>query len=74
MSFEEQMLPGENLIILARQHPLVLFRPVFLNLIVLTILTGLALHLQKGWIAALSILPLLYLSGSISNGAGGNIS
>lgn len=61
MSFEEQLLPGENLVILTRQHPLVLFRPVLVNLVVLIILTGLALYLQKGWIAALSTLPLLYL-------------
>jgi uncharacterized membrane protein YdbT with pleckstrin-like domain len=61
MSFtKEQLLPGENLILLARQHPLVLFRPVLLNLIMLAILIALSIELAKAWIMAFYIAPLLY--------------
>ena len=61
MSFtKEQLLPGENLIFLARQHPLVLFRPVLLNLIALGILVALSIELAKAWIMAFYIAPLLY--------------
>jgi len=61
MSFtKEQLLPGENLIFLARQHPLVLFRPVLLNLVTLGILVALSIELAKAWIMAFYIVPLLY--------------
>lgn len=61
MSFtKDQLLPGENLILLARQHPLVLFRPVLLNLVTLAILAGLSIELAKAWIMAFYIAPLLY--------------
>jgi uncharacterized membrane protein YdbT with pleckstrin-like domain len=62
MSFtKEQLLPGETLILLARQHPLVLFRPVLLNLITLAVLVGLAILLAKAWIVVFFIAPLVYL-------------
>lgn len=61
MSFtKEQLLPGENLVILARQHPLVLFRPLLLNLIMLAILAALSYELAKAWIMAFYIAPLMY--------------
>ena len=61
MSFtKEQLLPGENLIILARQHPLVLFRPFLLNLIMLAILAALSYELARAWIMAFYIFPLMY--------------
>jgi uncharacterized membrane protein YdbT with pleckstrin-like domain len=62
MSFtDEQLLPGENLIILARQHPLVLLRPVLLNIFVLVVLAGIAYASERAWFIALLIFPLLYL-------------
>jgi uncharacterized membrane protein YdbT with pleckstrin-like domain len=61
MSFtKEQLLPGETLIILARQHPLVLFRPVLLNLIMLAILIALSIELDKWWLMLFYTAPLLY--------------
>jgi uncharacterized membrane protein YdbT with pleckstrin-like domain len=61
MSFtKEQLLPGENLVIMARQHALVLFRPFLLNLITLAILVGLSIWLDKAWIMAFFIAPLVY--------------
>ncbi len=62
MSFtKEQLLPGESLIILARQHPLVLFRPVLLNILVLAVLAGISYFSGKAWFMALFVFPLLYL-------------
>lgn len=57
MSFtKEQLLPGEELVILARQHPLVLFRPAVLSVLVLT----LSLVFQKLWILAFLVPVLVY--------------
>jgi uncharacterized membrane protein YdbT with pleckstrin-like domain len=62
MSFtKEQLLPGETLILLARQHALVLFRPILLNVIALAILTGIAYVSQKTWLMAFFLIPLIYL-------------
>jgi uncharacterized membrane protein YdbT with pleckstrin-like domain len=62
MSFtKKQLLPGENLIILTRQHPLVLFKPIFINIIVLAILIGLCVYSGQIWLPALYLIPLLYL-------------
>jgi uncharacterized membrane protein YdbT with pleckstrin-like domain len=62
MSFaKEQLLPGESLIILARQHALVLFRPVLLNIFVLAVLAGISYYSGKAWFIAFLIFPLLYL-------------
>ena len=62
MSFtKEQLLPGENLIVLARQHPLVLAWPVILNILVLAILAGIAYASQIYWLLALFVIPLIYL-------------
>jgi uncharacterized membrane protein YdbT with pleckstrin-like domain len=62
MSFtEKQLLPGESLIVLTRQHPLVLFKPVFINAIVLAILIGLCVLSAPLWLLALYVIPLLYL-------------
>jgi uncharacterized membrane protein YdbT with pleckstrin-like domain len=61
MSFtKRQLLPGEQLVILARQHPLVLFWPVLLNLIVLALLIGLSLYSNRIWFLAFYLAPLLY--------------
>jgi len=62
MSFtKEQLLPGETLILLARQHALVLFRPILLNVIALAILIGIAYVSQKTWFMAFFVIPLIYL-------------
>jgi uncharacterized membrane protein YdbT with pleckstrin-like domain len=61
MSFtKEQLLPGEALIALARQHPLVLFKPVLLNLVVLVLLIGLAWYFHQAWFLAPYLVPLVY--------------
>jgi len=62
MSFsEEQLLPGENLILLARQHWLVLFRPVLVNVVVLAVLIGIAYYSERTWFLAFFLIPLIYL-------------
>jgi uncharacterized membrane protein YdbT with pleckstrin-like domain len=61
MSFTtEQLLPGETLIVLARQHPLVLFWPVLLNLISIVLLVVLSIYFQNAWALAFYLVPLLY--------------
>ncbi len=60
MSFtKRQLLPGEKLVVLAHQHPLVLFWAVLLNLMALAILIALAVMFQP-WVLALYIVPLVY--------------
>jgi uncharacterized membrane protein YdbT with pleckstrin-like domain len=62
MSFtKKQLMPGENLIVLERQHPLVLFKPVLINAIALTLLIGLSVYSQQIWFLALYGIPLIYL-------------
>jgi uncharacterized membrane protein YdbT with pleckstrin-like domain len=61
MSFtKEQLLPGETVIILTRQHPLVLFWPILLNLILLVLLIGFSYSFGKAWFLAFYIVPLTY--------------
>lgn len=61
MSFtKNQLLPDEQLIILARQHPLVPFWPILLNLLVLVLLIGLAVYSNWIWFLAFYLAPLLY--------------
>lgn len=61
MSFtKKQLLQGEKLIVLARQHPLVLFWPVLLNLLVLALLLGASLYFQKPWLLAFYLVPLVH--------------
>jgi hypothetical protein len=62
MSFtKKQLMPGENLIVLARQHPLVLFKPILINGITLTLLIGLYVYTQQIWLLALYGIPIIYL-------------
>jgi uncharacterized membrane protein YdbT with pleckstrin-like domain len=62
MSFaKKQLLPGESLVILARQHPLVLFKPIVLNIAVLAVLAGIAYSSGEAWLMLFFIIPLLYL-------------
>lgn len=61
MSFtQSQLLPGEQLILLARQHVLVLFRPFLLNLVALILLMGIAFYTQRYWLLAFFLAPLIY--------------
>ncbi len=61
MSFtKEQLLPGETLIVLARQHPLVLFRPALINVVVLALLIILSLNSHKAWFLAFCLAPIVY--------------
>jgi uncharacterized membrane protein YdbT with pleckstrin-like domain len=62
MSFtKNQLLPGENLILLARQHPFVLLKPVLLNLLVLTLLAILSIHFENAWLLIPGLATLAYL-------------
>jgi len=64
MSFtKKQLLPGEQLILLARQHALVLFRPFLLNLVALILLTGIAFYTKRYWLLAFFLAPLIYFIG-----------
>jgi uncharacterized membrane protein YdbT with pleckstrin-like domain len=61
MSFtREQLLPGEKLIVLARQHILVLFWPSLLSLIALIIFIGLSIHFGKAWFMVFFLVPLVF--------------
>jgi uncharacterized membrane protein YdbT with pleckstrin-like domain len=61
MSFtKEQLLPGETLIILARQHPLVLFKPVLINVLALAVLIAISAYSHRAWFIAFYLVPLIY--------------
>jgi uncharacterized membrane protein YdbT with pleckstrin-like domain len=61
MSFtKKQLLRDEKLIILARQHPLILFRPILVNVIALALLIWISLYFGKIWFLAFYLAPLLY--------------
>lgn len=62
MSFtHEQLLPGEDLILLAHQHFLVLARAVVINIAALAILLALSLQLKKLWFLYFGLAPLAFL-------------
>ncbi|HTY64055.1 MAG TPA: PH domain-containing protein [Acidobacteriota bacterium] len=66
MSFtKKQLLPGENLILLSRQHPLVLFKPVLVNAIALALLIGICVYSRQLWFLAVYAVPLIYLIGKV---------
>jgi uncharacterized membrane protein YdbT with pleckstrin-like domain len=61
MSFtKDQLLPGEQLILLVHQHPLVLFWPALLNLLVIALLIGISMYSGAAWLLAFLPAPLLY--------------
>ncbi len=62
MSFSKhQLLPGENLILLSRQHLLALLKPVLLSLIILAIIVVLyTQYPQREWILLFCLVPLAY--------------
>ncbi len=62
MSFtKHQLLPGENLILLARQHLFVLLKPILLNILVLTILVWISIQSENAWYLVVGLAPLTYL-------------
>src|SRR6058998_3464232 len=62
MSFsKDQLLPGETVLILARQHALILWRHILLNLLAAVILIGSAFAWGHYWLLLFYIAPLAYL-------------
>jgi uncharacterized membrane protein YdbT with pleckstrin-like domain len=62
MSFrQDQLLPGETVLVLAHQHALVLLRPILLNLVSAPILIGVSYASGLLWPLILDIVPLAYL-------------
>jgi uncharacterized membrane protein YdbT with pleckstrin-like domain len=61
MSFSKhQLLPGEDLILLSRQHGLALLKPVLLSLFILAIIIALYIFLHGEWILLFCLVPLAY--------------
>jgi membrane protein YdbS with pleckstrin-like domain len=58
---KEQLLPGEELILLAHQHLLTLARAVLINVTALAILLALSIQLDKWWFLYFYLAPLLFL-------------
>jgi uncharacterized membrane protein YdbT with pleckstrin-like domain len=63
MSFtKKHLLPDEQLIVLARQHPAILIRPILLNLACAAVLIGLTYaYPQYAWMLLLILIPLSVL-------------
>ncbi len=67
MSFSKnQLMPGEQLIVLAHQHYLVLFKPVLINVAALVVLGWLSIFLGKPWPLLLYVIPLTFLLWEIA--------
>jgi uncharacterized membrane protein YdbT with pleckstrin-like domain len=61
MSFtKKQLLADEKLVILARQHIIVLLKPFLLNILILALLIWLSIYLKRAWFLAFYIAPLVY--------------
>ena len=62
MSFtKEQLLPGESLIVLTRQHKVVLLRPILINIISLAVIVALASLVHRYLLLLLYFIPAAYL-------------
>ena len=62
MSFEkDHLLPGENLIVVARHHPIVLARAVLLNVLSAGVLGALSYYTARYWLLGFFVVPCLYL-------------
>jgi uncharacterized membrane protein YdbT with pleckstrin-like domain len=62
MSFtKNQLLPGENLIVLTHQHPIVLLKIMLLNVFAAVILGILSFKLDRYWILLFYLVPLASL-------------
>jgi len=57
--FKNRLLPGEKLIFLKRQHPIVLFIPVLFSVITLVLLTGISIYTKRFWLLAFYLIPLI---------------
>jgi Bacterial PH domain/Short C-terminal domain len=66
MSFtKKQLLPGEVLVVLAHQHPVILLRPILLNVLSAAVLAGLSIYLRRWWFLLFCLIPLAYLAWEI---------
>jgi uncharacterized membrane protein YdbT with pleckstrin-like domain len=71
MSFtKNQMLPGESLIALTRQHRIVLLRPILFNLVSAVVLLALAVYTRRYWLMLFYLAPAAYLLWEILVWAG----
>ncbi len=63
MSFtKNQLLPDEQLVMLARQHSIILFRPILLNVVCLAVLGSLTyFYPQYAWVLLLDLIPISML-------------
>ncbi len=62
MSFtKNQLLPGETLVALTRQHKVVLLRPLLVNVLSIIVLVALAVSVARYWLLALYVVPAVYL-------------
>ncbi len=62
MSFtKDQLLPGESLIILTRQHKAVLLRPILVNIVSMAVLVALSVLVGRYWLLMFYIVPAVYL-------------
>lgn len=66
MSFtKKQLLPGEVLITLVHQHPIVLFRPVLLTILAAAVCGALSYYVRP-WLLLFLLAPLAYLFWEIA--------
>jgi len=62
MSFsKKQLLSGENMALLVRQHWFVLIKPVLLNLVALAALLAVSITTGQYWVLGILLIPLAYL-------------
>ncbi len=62
MSFaRDQLLPGESLIAVTRQHKIVLLRPILINIVSFVVFFVLAAYVHRYWLLILYIAPAAYL-------------
>jgi uncharacterized membrane protein YdbT with pleckstrin-like domain len=64
MSFSKnQLLPGENLVLLSRQHMLALAKPIVFGLIALAIIAALYFYaIPREWILLFCLVPIAYFA------------
>jgi uncharacterized membrane protein YdbT with pleckstrin-like domain len=66
MSFtKKQLLPGETLITLVHQHPVVLLRPILLNVVAAAVCAALSYYVRL-WLLLFLLAPLAYLLWEIA--------
>jgi uncharacterized membrane protein YdbT with pleckstrin-like domain len=66
MSFtKKQLLPGETVVALVHQHPVVLLKP-FLLVVLVAVLCGALYYFYSPWFMLLLLAPIVYLLGKIA--------